>query len=263
MQFLRTSGLPLISLLLLSVSTLIALSQQSSRNEGYGPQPAATPLSVQQVAGNLEERNSERAAALKQFTCQRIYHMQYRGFAGTYTAQMIVDVTYRAPNVKTFKVVSQSGSTFVIEHVFKRLMQGEQEYLDSANRPQVELNTQNYNFTYAGYEVTPNGAQYVLNIFPRKKNKFLYRGKVWVHAKDFAVVKIQAEPEENPSFWIKKTSIEHIYKKVGDFWLPAFDHTESEMRLGGQAILSIDYEDYKITQASPLSGVQRARIETR
>lgn len=260
MQFLRTSAHLLTFFLMLGM--LGTHSQQSSRNERYGAQTQAPPLSLQQVAGNLEERNAQRAAALKQFTCRRIYHMQYHGFAGTYAAQMVVDMTYRAPNVKEFKVVSQSGSTFVIDHVFKKLMQGEQEYLDDVNRQQVALNTQNYDFSYAGYENTPNGAQYVLNISPRTKNKFLYRGRIWVDAKDFAVVHIKAEPAENPSIWIKKTIIEHNYKKVGDFWLPASDHTESDMRLGGQATLSIDYQDYRITQAFPLP-VQRARIESR
>lgn len=50
--------------------------------------------------------------------------------------------------------------------------------------------------------------------------KFLYRGRVWVNAKDFAVCRIEAEPAKNPSIWIKRTDIRHAYLKVGDFWLP-------------------------------------------
>ena len=40
--------------------------------------------------------------------------------------------------------------------------------------------------------------QYVLNVIPRTDEKFLYRGKIWVDAKDFAVTRIEAEPAKEP-----------------------------------------------------------------
>jgi len=219
------------------------------------------PLPVDQVAKKLEERDAERSGALYQFSGRRVYRMQYRGFFSDHDAQMVVDVTYHAPNLKQFKVVSQSGSSFVIDHVFKKLMESEQEFVRDEKRL-TGLNTENYNFTFAGYEQTPDGAEYVLNLHPKKRNKFLYRGKIWVDAKDFAVVRIEAEPAQSPSIWIKRTEIEHSYMKVGDFWLPAADHTESDIRFGGEAILSIDYRDYRIIKAAPLPSIERARAES-
>ena len=218
-----------------------------SYSRDNGPLPAA------QVVRKLQERNAERTAALHQFSSRRIYHMQYRGFPSDRDAEMVVDVTFRAPNGKEFNVVSQSGSKYVIDHVFKKLLDGEQEAANEENRQQTALNSVNYDFTSAGYEATPEGGRYVLNLLPKTKNKFLYRGKIWVDAKDFAVVRIEGEPAKNPSFWIKKTEIEHKYVKVSDFWLPAENHTESSIRLGGKAILSIEYKDYRITKAAPLS----------
>ncbi len=215
-------------------------------------------LSAQQVAGKLEERNAQRAAALEQFSSTRVYHMQYRGFPSDRDAEMVVKVDYNAPNTKQFTVVSQTGSKFIIEHVFRKLLDGEQEAANEENRRHSALTTENYDFTAAGYEVTPSGAQYVLNLWPKTKNKFLYRGKIWVDAKDFAVVRIEGEPARNPSIWIKKTAVNHRYMKVNDFWLPTENRTESTIRLGGEAVLSIDYKDYKITKAAPLRGPQTA-----
>jgi outer membrane lipoprotein-sorting protein len=170
-----------------------------------------------------------------------------------------VNMTYRAPDSKEFAVVSETGSKFVIDHIFQKLLEGEQEAAGEENRKQTALSTENYDFTLAGYEVTSDGAQYVLNLLPKTKNKFLYRGKIWVDAKDFAVVRIEGEPAKNPSFWIKKTEVKHRYIKVNDFWLPAENHTESVIRLGGRAVLSIEYKDYKITKAAPLRGSETAR----
>jgi hypothetical protein len=184
--------------------------------------------------------------------------MQYRGFPSDRDAEMVVDVTYRAPDSKEFSVVSQKGSKFIIDHVFKKLLEGEQEAANEENRRNTALSTENYDFTSAGYENTPNGEQYVLNLLPKTRNKYLYRGKIWVDAKDFAVVRIEGEPARNPSFLIKKTEVKHRYVKVNDFWLPAENHTESVIRLGGRAILSIEYKDYRITKAAPLRGPENA-----
>jgi hypothetical protein len=73
------------------------------------------------------------------------------------------------------------------------------------------------------------------------------------------VVRIEGEPGKNPSMWIKKTGIAHRYSKVDGFWLPAENHTESFMRLGGKATLSIEYQDYKIIKAVPLDATQKPR----
>jgi outer membrane lipoprotein-sorting protein len=211
-------------------------------------------LPADQIAKRLQERNAERAAALNQFNGTRVYRMEYRGFPSDRDAEMVVNMTFHAPNSKEFSVVSQTGSKFVIDHVFKKLLEGEQEAANEENRRNSALSTDNYDFTSAGYETTADGAQYVLNLLPKNKNRFLYRGKIWVDAKDFAVVRIEGEPAKNPSWWIKKTEVRHRYVKVNDFWLPAENHTESVIRLGGKATLSIEYKDYKITKAAPLRG---------
>jgi hypothetical protein len=97
---------------------------------------------------------------------------------------------------------------------------------------------------------------YVLSVEPRTKDKFLYRGRIWVDAEDFAVVRIKAEPAKNPSFWTRNTEIEHVYVKVSDFWLPAHNHSVSKIRLGGRADFTIEYKDYQVTGASSASNLQ-------
>jgi hypothetical protein len=245
-----------VRLLLLSSALLLPHSWILSTAQAHGADESAStvtsaPLPMEVVVENLQRRNALRAAALSQFVGMRVYRMEYRGFPSNHDAEMVVQVTYHAPSSKEFKVVSQTGSKFIADHIFKKLLEGEQEAANEENRRRSALSTENYDFALAGYENSPEGGQYVLDLLPRTKNKFLYRGKIWVDAKDFAVVRIEGEPGKNPSFWIKKTQVNHRYVKVNDFWLPAENHTESVMRLGGKAILSIEYRDYKITAAAP------------
>ena len=222
--------------------------------------PAANPpLSLEQVLTNLEQRNAQRAAALQQFEGKRIYRMQYRGFPGDKDAEMIVKVTFQAPDSKQFTVVSETGSKFVIDHVLKKLLESEQDAIKADNRQAMALSRDNYTFELTGYEPSPGGGQYVLKMVPKTKNKYLCRGTIWVDAKDFAVVRIEGEPGKNPSMWIKKTDIAHRYVKIDDFWLPAENRTESSTRLGGKAILSIEYQDYKIVKTAPTKAAKMIR----
>jgi len=222
------------------------------------PLPPAK-LDLQQVLANLEQRNLQRAAALKQFEGTRVYRMEYHGFPSDRDAQMVVKVTFRSPNSKQFTIVSETGSKFVIDHVFKKLLESEQEFLTPDHQQEDVLTRKNYNFEMAGYQTTPDGPQYVLSLVPKNKDKYSYHGKIWVDAHDFAVTRMEGEPARNPSVWIRKTEIAHSYKKVDGFWLPAENHTESFIRLGGRASLSIQYQDYKITKASPAEIAKKLR----
>jgi hypothetical protein len=199
----------------------------------------------------MEEKGKERALALRAFAASRVYRLEYRGFGGDKEAEMKVRMNFSAPATKTFTVISQDGSKFIIEHVFNKLLESEQEAVDDQNRQATALTLENYAFALAGYEEQADGTHtYVLDVKPRKTNKFLYVGKIWVNAEDFAVTRIEASPAKSPSFWIKKTQIEHRYIKVGNFWLPAQNRSESQIRLGGRALLTIDYNDYRITSAA-------------
>jgi hypothetical protein len=259
MRYIQVKSQAIVGLLV--CWSMVAVCQLSTQHLNSGKSSYSAPnayLPVEEVARKLEEKSAQRAAALNEFTSTRVYRMQYHGFPSDRGAEMVVDVTYHAPNVKEFHVVSQTGSKFVIDHVFKKLLEGEQEAANEENRQHTALSRQNYDFTFAGYEMTPDGPEYVLNLLPKTKNKFLYRGKIWVDAKDFALVRIEGEPARNPSVWIKKTEVRHRYIKVNDFWLPAENHTESVIRLGGRAILSIEYKDYRITKAAPVYGIGNA-----
>ncbi|HKD44200.1 MAG TPA: outer membrane lipoprotein-sorting protein [Candidatus Angelobacter sp.] len=220
--------------------------------------PPGGLLTAQQVAAKMEEKNRERVVALREFEGSRVYHLEYHGPGGAKDAEMKVEMNFRAPDVKNFTVTSQEGSKLIIEHVFKKLIESEREALSEDNRRATQLTSDNYEFALLGREKAEDGDAYVLEVKPRTKNKFLYQGKIWVSATDFAVTRIEATPAKNPSFWVRKTQINHQYVKVGDFWLPAQNRTESQIQFGGRAILTVDYMNYRILSAAPLEASSQA-----
>lgn len=103
----------------------------------------------------------------------------------------------------------------------------------------------------------------MLSVKPKTKNKYLFQGKIWVDAEQFAVVRIEGEPAKSPSFWIKDAKIETLYVNVNDFWLPAHHHSVTAVRLGGHADFSIEYKDYLIVGASQLNRLSSAAEPSR
>lgn len=213
---------------------------------------SAPPLGTDEVVANLVRRNAERAEALRAFQATRDYRLNYRGLISK-DGSMHVDARYEAPASKQFTIVKEEGSRLLLDRVLHKLLESEQEAAMPENRERVALTPANYEFQLTGMDALASGPAYVLQVEPRTHNKFLYRGRIWVDAHDFAVVRIVAQPAKNPSFWIKQSDIEHTYRKVGEFWLPERNHTLTQVRLGGQSELTILYGDYKITEARSLS----------
>lgn len=226
----------------------VALAAALGANTGPGPlapSSASAPLPVEQVVSNLVRKDIERANGLRHYESSRVYRLTYRGFPGDREAEMKVEATYDSPASKSFRVVSQSGSKLVIDRVFKRLLDSEKEAAEPEMHARTLLNRDNYDFALIAFEPSEQGSQYELAVAPKTKSKYLYRGKVWVDATEFAVTRIEVEPAQNPSFWIKKSEIRHEYIKVQDFWLPRRNESISYIRLGGKATLTIEYNDYR------------------
>jgi len=225
----------------LFLATLLAASAMLAQSENMS-QPGSPDAA--QIVGQLVQKNQERTALLHHFEGCRHYALDYTGFPSSKSAEMVVSVRFDAPAQKQFQVVREHGSQVLINRVLKELLENEKQAVDEQNRKKTALTPENYEFRFVGAEVINGRPQYVLEVAPRTKNKFLYRGKIWVDATDFAVSRISAEPAKNPSFWISHTSIEHEYSKFGDFWLPVRNTSVTKVRLGGTAKLRIDYSNY-------------------
>ena len=191
-------------LLILQVLLCAATLQFASAQEQGGVSRRTTRLTTQEVVEELVGMNLRRAQALHSYHGTRIYRLEYRGFPSSRSAEMVVDVRYRAPGTKEFTIRTSTGSMLILDKVFKKLLEAEEDAQAVEAQRNTALNSDNYDFTMVGYESSSLGSMYVLLVEPRTQNRFLYRGRVWVDADDFAVVRLEAEPAKNPSVWTEK-----------------------------------------------------------
>lgn len=220
------------------------------------PLTRSTPSS-EVIVQNLMAANARRSAALRAYQGKRVYKLDYTGLFGGH-AEMQVEATYRAPNEKTFKVVSESGSKLLIRQVLLKLLQSEREAQEERSRKALEISPANYDFKLESTQHTPDGDFYVLDVKPNSKNKYVYKGKIWVDARDFAVARMEGSPAANPSFWVKNIEIQYQWAKISGFWLPVRNYSVTSVRLGGRAELSIDYSDYQITGGNRAASAKSA-----
>ena len=179
--------------------------------------------------------------------------LDYSGFPSNKKAEMVVDMTYDAPAAKQFRVVHETGARLLLNKVLKELLVNEREAADEQHRSSTALTPENYEFRLLGTDSIAGRQQFLLEVIPRVRSKFLYQGKIWVDATDYAVTRVVAEPAKNPSVWISHTEIQHDYKKIGEFWLPDRSVSVTKVRLGGTAKLSIQYTNYVLGPANQSS----------
>jgi hypothetical protein len=196
-----------------------------------------------QILALMGHHDQIQRDGLKHYKAVRQYKVEYRGL-GTLEAQMQVEVDFDSTSGKSFRIMSQSGSKIVGEKVLKRAMDSEKEAWQDGGA--TAMTQANYRFLLLGTDSLDGRPAYILNVEPMTESKFLYRGKIWVDATDFAVVKAEASPAKNPSFLISRTVIRYTCAKTGDFWLPQQSRSETKVRIGGTAVLSIDYGNYQI-----------------
>jgi outer membrane lipoprotein-sorting protein len=232
--------LPTLALLAVCMS---AAAQQST---------ISAPLSADEVMQRVVQMNEHRANALKSYSSIRSYHLECHCLSHK-KADMVVRSVYEAPDKKVFMIVSENGSGTVRSRVFKKLLEAEQESMRDENQQRSAITPQNYTFQLADYQKIGGNEFYVLEVQPLTKNKFLFRGRIWVDAKDFAIAQVKGEPAVNPSWWTVKTDFTRSYQKLGSFWLPESNDSETKVRILGSAVLTIKYGEYQITQTHNLN----------
>ena len=205
-------------------------------------------LSADEVVDRMLEMNQARAAALQQYTSERLYVADNPHFSKR--AEVSVQELYVRPGRKDLKIISVNGSAIVQHKVIDKLIEAEIEAARQENRDQTYVTPQNYEFRLIGIEEIDDRSCYVLDVTPRVQKKYLMQGQIWVDASEFAIVRMEGSPAKNPSFWTKKVHFVRRYGKHGQFWLPASVESESDLWIAGKSTLRIEYSDYRIGAAA-------------
>lgn len=206
-------------------------------------------LPVDEVVARMIAHDSERQATLHGYRAVRRYVLENRSYHKR--AEMVVRMTCLEDGSKHFTVVSANGWGGARKHVFPRLLEAETEAARPGLRERSRITPENYTFQMVGTEYVRGRPAFVLAIEPKSENKYLTRGRIWVDADEYAIIRVEGKPAKNPSFWVKSVHFVHDYDKNGSLWFPVSDHSVTDARIFGATEMTIEYFDYT-PNASPL-----------
>jgi hypothetical protein len=223
--------------------TTFAVTAQAQLNP-QGQTELTTPLeplrhdvTASQIFDELLAHNALRAATLVNYTAFRTY--QVVDVKGKVHAEEIGEMEYRAPDHKKFVVTSEKGSALVRRLALNAL---------------IAISPTNYTLDLLGEQQVGPYHCFVGQAIPKRSDKYLFEGKVWIDAEDYAVVRIEGHPAKKLSFWIQRADFVRQYQKINGFWLPQRDLTFVDVRLYGKKVLTIDHHDYSVN--SPVAITQ-------
>jgi hypothetical protein len=209
---------------------------------------AGLPASADDVVRRLVEMDQARAHLLRSYVAERRYTAENRRFSRR--AEVVVREQFVPPDKKKLDITSETGSPLIQRRVIDKLIEAELDAANSENRDQTHVTPENYTFRLTGKELVDGHSCFVLEVTPKVAKKYLMRGRIWVDASDFAIVRMDGSPAKNPSIWTRDVHFVRRYEKHGPLWLPAFLESESRIVIAGVSSLKIEYSNYQIEPAA-------------
>ena len=215
---------------------------------GDSPAAPGPGLPLDQILRQMDEHDQAMSQSLSGYTCLRRYALENRRFHKK--AELRVRMTYSSPGHKKFEVLSEQGPAVIRQKVLRPILDAEEEAGRDDVRPQTRIVPANYDFKLTGREVLEGRNTYRLDVVPKTRNKFLIRGRVWVDAENFGIVRVEASPAQNPSIFIHNTHVVQQSTRFGEYWLPQVNHSNTDSFLFGHTDVTIESWDYRISPAA-------------
>jgi hypothetical protein len=231
-------GVPLIAAAL----CLTAMAQDSPK------QSSSAHLDFAAVVQKVEDtQRSLRPAASYQVV--REYRL-YDDKSEQCTSDVLAEIQYAPPDTETFAIQKRTGSPRG-EQVVRRIL-GHEVVLatgDPESRSAALLTRDNYDFTDLGQSTLNGQTYYLLGLTPKRKQKQLIIGRVWVDKSSFRVRRIEGQLSKSPSWLLKNVHVELDFAERSGNSVQSAMEAIADVRFIGPQILRAQMLDYRPTNS--------------
>ena len=214
-----------------------------------GRLPAQSPaIDDAAVIRGVDESVKARMQDVAGYTVTEHYAV-FRGQDETHpAAEMLVKTAYTKGAGKNFTILSQSGSALLRNEMLGTLLNNEKKMSEPGNVGTALVDSENYQMKLA-----PNGHQQldgrdclVIELTPKRNSPYLFKGTLWVDAKDYSIVQLKGTASKSPLFLTSAAQVTRQYMNVSGFPMATHAMAISNSSLLGQTVVKIDYKDYQI-----------------
>jgi hypothetical protein len=186
------------------------------------------------ILQRMEDIQHQDPAQSRPYELTREYKV-FHGSDKQSTSEVMAQINFVPPDKKTYKITQARGNSRG-EKMVRALLDRETE---SAKKGRgSEISRTNYGFVFLRRENFGDVPEYVLATLPKRKDKNLLRGQIWVDASTFRIRRIEGVPAKSPSFWLKNTHITLQFAQLGGMWVPVTFDAIATVRFLGQYTLA-------------------------
>jgi len=163
-------------------------------------------------------------------------------------AEMTVRTVYRKGQGKSYTTLSESGSAFIRSQVLGSVLDNEKRLSQPGNVETALIDSANYAMELKSNEPQQlNGRDcLVLSLTPKRSSPYLFKGTLWVDAKDYSILQLEGMATKSPFFLTGAAQVSRQYASVSGFPMATHASAVSNSALLGQTIVKIDYRDYQV-----------------
>lgn len=239
MSFQRRSRLTVLSVAATCAAALVVMFESSPSASGEEPVPE--PLLHRVVA----------EATRSGFALRSVREMRAGTRSGKHQAWMVVETQLTPGGNFSWSVLDEGGSARTREKVLHALLKNEAaSWHDDANAA-AALTPANYVLTLI--DRLENG-EFRLRLRPRRADTKLVDGVLTVTA-DGHPRRLEGRMAKSPSFWVKSVTIVKRWERFHGIALPTTLETLADLRLFGQATLTVRYQYREVAGHSVMHAV--------
>lgn len=224
---------------------LIPLLAHSS---GGAEQPSAAPPDIASIVRGVDASVRNRIDRLQGYTVTEHYAV-FRGKDETHpAAEMMVKTTYRKQTGKSYDVISQGGAAIWRNEVLGTLLDNEKRMSQPENVETALINSTNYDMKLDENARDRIGGRncLVLDITPRRSSPYLFKGKLWVNAEDFAIIQLEGTAAKSAFFLASAAVVSRQYDELSGLPMATHAQAVSGSALLGKTVVKVDYSDYQL-----------------
>ena len=148
-------------------------------------------------------------------------------------AQVVIRITFVPPDQRRYEIESSRGG--IGERILRDIVSREMEAPGTVSLK--DLTPDNYDFRLTGNEMLDGRRCYVLALNPRREEKDVIRGRAWVDAETYHLLRIEGDPVKSPSWWIRDLHIVMTFADVDGMWMRTLTHAVANVRFKGKYVM--------------------------
>lgn len=240
-----------LGLLLTLVLCVPSVSAPQTSPGQIGSQAKAPDLNA--IVASMERANQQNPAKTRPYTVTRSYKL-FHGEERQPVSETTAVVSFVPPSTKKYEIKQSSG--------ISRGQQMVRDILDLEIVPaqsSSDISHNNYDFVFLQQEKLGDIPTYLLRMIPKRKEKNLLNGLVWIDTGTFRIQRIEGTPTKKPSWWIKSLYITLQYTDLHGLWLPTYMRAGATVRVAGSYLLTGEDVALQVSSAAATNASLKLR----